>query len=74
MHRRKHPGAGIVLPTAPGLGVSLGAEQGCKEGVIPGTGLGKKTSASWQMLLTWAGLRKTEVTKPCCSLRWETEG
>lgn len=34
----------------------------------------RNTSASWQMLLTWAGFRKTEVAKPCCSLQWEREG
>lgn len=65
--RRQHPVVRDVLPTpcAPGRGAKL-------QRVIQTTGLGK-TSPSWQMLLTWVGFRKTEVTKPCFSLQWEIQ-
>jgi len=52
--------------------VCLGEKQGFKAGVIQTTDLGK-TSASWQTVITWAGFRKTEVTKPCFSLQWEIQ-
>lgn len=39
---------------------------------MPNTGLGK-TSALSQMLITWAGFKKTEVTKPYFRLQWEIQ-